>query len=137
LKSIFNPPSEPEIECPQSSYVKNLILEQKSSYWESGGDAAVRYIDDQGHTYSEMIFLLRDPMGAYIQFFPANGVNNVAGNGHSDLKSDVEITVTHCGSPLTLPAHYFVDRQTAAQIVSTFVENGDGQQPSGFNWIET
>jgi hypothetical protein len=43
----------------------------------------------------------------------------------------------HSGSPLTLPAYYFVDRQTAAQVISTFVENGDGQQPFGFNWIET
>jgi hypothetical protein len=122
LKSIFNPPSGSEIEYPPPSYVRSLILEQNPSYWESGGgDAAVRYIDDQGHAYSEMIFLLRDPMGAYIQFFPANGVNTVAWNGHGDLKSDVEITITHCGSPLTLPAHYFVDRQTAAQIISTFL----------------
>ncbi len=136
MKITFNPPSGPEIEHPQSSYVKSLILDETSSYWESGGgDAAVRYIDDQGHTYSEMIFLIRDPMGVYIQFFPANGVNTVAYNSGSDLQSEAEITVTHCGSPLTLPTHYFVDRQTAAQIIGIFVENGNGQQPSGFNWI--
>jgi hypothetical protein len=29
------------------------------------------------------------------------------------------------------------DQQIAAQIIGTFVENEDGQQPSGFGWIET
>jgi hypothetical protein len=72
-----------------------------------------------------------------LHLFPVNAVNAVAWNGNGDLKSDAEITVMHSGSPLTLPAYYFVDRQTAAQVISTFVENGDGQQPFGFNWIET
>ena len=138
MKSIFNPPSGSEIEQPQSSYVSKLILEEPSSYWEGGGgDAAIRYIDDNGHTVSEMIFLFRDSVGMFIQFFPANGSNTVLCKNPDDRQLADEITVMHCGSPLTLPRSYFVDRSTAAKAISAFIDHGSGEQPPGFNWIET
>jgi hypothetical protein len=138
LKSIFNPPSRTEIESPRSSYISRLILEEPSSYWESGGgDAAIRYIDDNDHTVSEMIFLFRDSAGMFIQFFPANGSNTVLCNNPDDRQLENEITVMHCGSPLPLPRSYFVDRSTAAKAISTFIDHGTGEQPPGFNWIET
>jgi hypothetical protein len=137
MKSIFNPPIGCKVEHPQSSYVRSLILEQPSSYWESGaGDASVMYVDDHERRVSEIIFLLRDPVGIYIQFCPEKGSNCIVCNDPNDLQLENEITVTHGGSPLTLPHSYFVDRQTAAEVICAFIDNGGGERPLGFNWVE-
>jgi hypothetical protein len=137
MKNILNPPTGRKIEHPQSSDVKSLILEQPSSYWEAGaGDASVMYVDDHERRVSEIIFLFRDPVGFYIQFFPEQGSNYIICNDPKDLQLENEITVTHGGAPLTLPLSYFVDRQTAAEVICAFIDNGDGGRPLDFNWVE-
>jgi hypothetical protein len=114
-----------------------LILEKPSSYWESGcGDAAIRYTDNQGYVFSQMIFLLRDPTSIYLKFFPSNDVSAVMCHDLNNLQLENEVTVTHGGSPLILPMGYFIDRQTAVRAVSAFIYNGDGVRLSGFNWLE-
>jgi hypothetical protein len=30
-----------------------------------------------------------------------------------------------------------IDRQTAPKVICAFIDNGYGQQPAGFNWIES
>ena len=138
MKSIFNPPIGCEIDNPQSSYVSNLIIQNSSSYWEDGsGDAGVRYIDDNGHTISEIIFLLRDSWGVYIQFLSSNRSCTGVYSNDKNIKLEDEVTVTHGGSPLTLPRHYFVNRETAAKIIGAFIDNKNGELPLGFNWIDT
>ncbi len=69
MKSVFYTPSEERIEDPNAYYVSSLILEQPSSYWESGStDAMIKYLDDDGYTISEMILMRRDPFRIYVQF---------------------------------------------------------------------
>jgi hypothetical protein len=138
MKSIFNPPIGCEIDNTQSSYVSQLIIQNSSSYWEDGsGDASVRYIDDNGHTISEIIFLLRDYWGVYVQFLSSNISYTGVDRNDENLKLEDEVTVTHGGSPLTLPRNYFVDRETAAKIIVAFIDNKNGELPLGFNWIDT
>jgi hypothetical protein len=137
MKSIFNPPSGCEIENPRSSNISSLITQQTSSYWEDGsGDAGVRYIDDHGHTISEIIFLLRDSYGVYLQFLTSNRSYISVCINDQNLKLEDEITIVHGGSPLTLPRSYFIDRKTAAKIIGTFIDHKNGELPPGFNWID-
>jgi hypothetical protein len=138
MKSIFDPPSGCEIENPQSSDVSNSIIQESSSYWEDGsGDAGVRYIDDRGHTISEIIFLIRDPWGVYIQFLSPNRSYISVCRNDENLQMEDEITVTHGGSLLSLPRHYFLDRETASKIIGAFIDHQNGELPTGFNWIDT
>ncbi len=137
MKSIFNPPSGCEIENPQSSDVSNLIIQKPLSYWEDGsGDAGIRYMDDDGHTISEIIFLLRDFWGVYIQFISSSkSCISVWSNGE-ELKLKDKVTTIHGGSPLILPRNYFVDRETASKIIGAFIDNKNAELPLGFNWID-
>ena len=118
MKSIFNPPSGCEIDNPQSADVSNLIIQNPSSYWEGGsGDAGIRYIDDNGYTISEIIFLLREFWGVYIQFLSSTKSCVSVCSNDKGLKLEDEITIIHGGSLLILPRSYFVDRETASKII--------------------
>jgi hypothetical protein len=103
----------------------------------SNGGFQTQAFTELAQLLSEMIFLFRDSVGMFIQFFPANGSNTVLCKNPDDRQLANEITVMHCGSPLTLPRSYFVDRSTAAKAISAFIDHGTGEQPPGFNWIET
>lgn len=137
MKKTFNPPTGLEVVDPHSSYVIDLILHQPSSYWESeAGDAAVKYTDDKGCMVSEIIFLLRDPYGVFVQFFFASGFMRILCSNPDDLQPEDEITIDLCGSPMVIPRGYFVDRQLAAQVIGEFIDLNSGEQPAG-QWIET
>jgi hypothetical protein len=51
-------------------------------------------------------------------------------------KTKRRITVTLGGAPLTLLEHYFLDQNTAADIVTQYIEAGSGARPSHDSWIE-
>lgn len=98
-------------------------------------DAAVKYIDDQGHMISEIIFLLREPYGVFIEFFPASGPVLVLCNDLDKFQMEDEVTFDLCGSPMIRPRGCFVDRKMASQVIGEFVDLNSGERPNG-RWIE-
>jgi hypothetical protein len=138
MKSIFYTPSEERIEDPNSNYVSSLILDQPSSYWESGStDAMIKYLDNDGYTISEMILMLRDPFGVYVQFNEPKTSQFVMCRDLHNPQLEEEVTIKLGGNPWTLPRSYFIDRQIAAQVASSYIDSKSGERPSGFGWIES
>jgi hypothetical protein len=138
MKSVFYTPSEERIEDPNSHYVSGLILDQPSTYWESGStDAMIKYLDDDGYTVSEMVLMLRDPFGVYVQFNGPKTLQFVMCRDLQNLKLEDEVTIKLGGNPWTLPRNYFIDRQIAAQVAISYIDNKNGERPSGFDWIES
>jgi hypothetical protein len=137
LSCRFTPPLGPGITSPCSKYVRSLLWWQSAAYWLSGsGDAGITFKDQDGHTISELIFLLREPFGVFLQFQSTGAETVAASQGDQSLASRDEITIKLCGAPLTLPRHVFVDRNTAANIVTSYIDGGTGVRPSCEYWSQ-
>jgi hypothetical protein len=131
----FTPPSGTSIINPSISYVRSLLWFQSAVYWLSGsGDAGVTFKDMDGHTVSELIFLLREPYGVFLQL-QSTGVETLVASKGADVPGGRdEITITLCGAPLTLQKRFFVDRNTAADIVTSYITLGTGERPPHDHW---
>jgi hypothetical protein len=133
----FTPPQGPGIANPCSKYVRSLLWWQSAGYWLGGsGDAAVTFKDVHGHTVSELIFLLREPYGVFLQFQSRRADTMVASRLSDGAGGNDEVTLTLCGAPLTLRKTMFVDRNTAADIVTEYIDAQSGERPRYDHWIE-
>jgi hypothetical protein len=131
----FTPPTGADIDFPSATEVSGLILNQAASYWESGsGTASIRYSDDNNQTIGEIIFLLRETQGVYIQLFLMADDSYQCFRLRSRSSKSEEVTVDCGGAPLTLPQYYFVDRQAAANAIGEFIEKGQAHKPVSFHW---
>jgi hypothetical protein len=133
-RCMFTPPLGEVVDEPLSSYLRRLILRSPGDWWESGsGDAALRYEDRHGVAYGQLIFLLRDPYGAHIQYHQIAGEVMYC-RGRPSMPADTEIVVTLGGAPLNLMADRFVSRPTAAKIIGAFIDDRTGDRPTIGTW---
>jgi Immunity protein Imm1 len=97
----------------------------------------IKYLDNDGYTISEMILMLRDPFGVYVQFNEPKTSQFVMCRDLHNPQLEEEVTIKLGGNPWTLPRSYFIDRQIAAQVASSYIDSKSGERPSGFGWIES
>jgi hypothetical protein len=133
----FTPPSGHGIVNPCPAFVRSLLWWQSGGYWESGsGDAGITFKSPEGHTTSELIFLLREPYGTFLQFQSAGADTRLASRTDGAADGYTEVSVNLCGAPLTLAKRFFLDRNTAADVVTTYIETGTGTLPGYDGWTE-
>ncbi len=111
--------------------IASFILERGSDFWEAGsGDAAVRFSDESAD--GEMIIMLREPYGVFVQFTEAEtGKEWVLSTGAEEEET---ITISQNREPWELPRAFFVPRSVAARTVSEFARTG--KRPKAENWSE-
>ena len=111
--------------------IASLILDGGPEYWEAGsGDAAIRFSDESAD--GEMIIMLRQPYGVFVQFTDAEtGKGWVLSTG-ADEKETITISQNH--EPWELPRAFFVPRSVAARAVLQFARTG--KRPENENWSE-
>jgi hypothetical protein len=63
---LFSPVGQ-DIEGVTPDQIQALMLNRGPDYWEAGsGDAALRFTNGTAH--GEIIFMVRDPIGVFVQF---------------------------------------------------------------------
>jgi hypothetical protein len=124
LTCYFGPPTGPRLINPTPKFVWSLLV------WQSdAGDASLRFTTQDGTTVSELIFLLREPHGVYVVFFPATGSCSIANRTDHPSDSDADIELTHGGAPLTLPRRMLITRGDAAEIAKAYITKSTGDRP--------
>jgi hypothetical protein len=130
LTCHFGPPTGPRLINPTPKFVWSLLVWQSDAYWRAdAGDASLRFSTQDGTTVSELIFLLRDPYGVYVVYFPATGSCSIPNriDHPADLEGDIELT--HGGAPLTLPRRMLISRNDAAEIAKAYITKATGERP--------
>lgn len=111
--------------------IASLILEGDPEFWEAGsGDGAIRFSDESAD--GEMIIMVREPYGVFVQFTEAEtGKEWVLSTGADEEET---ITISQNREPWELPHAFFVPRGIAARTVSEFARTG--KRPEDENWSE-
>jgi hypothetical protein len=130
LTCYFGPPTGPRLINPTPKFVWSLLVWQSDAYWRAdAGDASLRFTTPDGTTVSELIFLLRDPYGVYMVFYPATGPCSIAYRTDNPTDIDGNIELTHGGAPLTLPRRMLISRNDAAEIAKAYIAKATGERP--------
>jgi hypothetical protein len=130
LTCRFGPPTGPRLINPSPKFVWSLLIWQSDAYWRSdAGDASLRFTTQDGTTVSELIFLLRDPYGVYVVFFPAAGPCSIACRADRPADIDSVIELTHGGASLTLSRRMLISRGDAAEIAKIYITTATGERP--------
>lgn len=113
-----------------ADYLESLVLRRDPEFWESGsGDAAIRFTD--GSAEGELVLMVRDPYGVFVQYTEFNsGTEWILSGGDDETDT---IIVTQNGDPWKLPRTFFVDRSIAASVVAEFARSG--KRPTCGNWV--
>jgi len=115
-------PSGQEIPAPDIQELKFQVLEGDASFWEAGsGDAALRfYVQDA--IKSEMILMLREIHGVFVQFIANDGREYVISTGADEQEM---ITIKQAGNPWSLPRAFFITREEAFRAIQEFCQTGE------------
>jgi len=116
---------------PDPAEIEAAILKADQEFWEQGsGDAAVRFENEDAE--GEMIVMVRDPFGVFVQFTDrGTGREVVLSNGESE---DDTISIHQGGEPWELPRTFFVPRSVAAEVVGQFARTG--KRPRNQRWVD-
>jgi hypothetical protein len=135
LRCYFVSPSGEDVDEILSSYMRKLILQKPSSWWQQGSkDASLQYRYLTGEVQSQLIFLQREGLGFNIEYHaPSEAVMHNISREKAKAKLP-DVTITHGGAPWQLPANRFVTSHVAAIIICEFIEAGAGALPLRGNW---
>jgi hypothetical protein len=122
MKLVFTPPNDDDIENVNIQSLEQLLMKAPADYWESGsGDAALR-VYEGGRVHAEVILVLRDRLGALVQYTAA--IDRVQYVLVASEDREASVTIEHGGNPWTLPKAFFVPRQLAVIAVREFCKTG-------------
>jgi hypothetical protein len=135
LKCYFIPPDGECIEEILPQYMRKLIVQQASSWWQQGSaDASLQYRYRTGVVHSQLIFLQRNPHGFHIEYHAPNSAVMRCISPHKKNATLSEVEIILGGAPWTLSANHFVSPHMAANITSEFIKQGSGQLPTIGQW---
>jgi hypothetical protein len=126
---FFAPVGE-DIEDVTPEQLSSLMFDLGPDYWAAGsGDAALRFTD--GGAEGEIIFVIRDPIGVFVQFVEKNSHEQwVLSTGGDESET---ITIQQGGNPWQVPRAFFVDKNRAIDAITQFAKSG--KKPTLGHWV--
>ncbi len=99
--------------------IQTLIVDRGPDYWEAGsGDAALRFTD--GTAQGEIIFMVRDPIGVFVQFRDSRDQRVLS----TAADESENVTIEQDGDPWELPRAFFVHKSCATAANREFMTTG-------------
>jgi len=123
---IFNGPNGQVINDIKPSKLSDLILNNGDQYWTKGsGDAALRTL----HIKDEIIFMVRDSLGVFIQYIDKEGIEWVV-----DGAEEGDVIIQQGGDDWELPKAYFLNKEKSVKILTYFIEKQE--RPNFVPWTQ-
>jgi hypothetical protein len=115
-------PAGEEIENPSVDLLTNLLLHADQKYWEyQSGTVGISFGHPKSSDYAELVLVMRDPPGVYLQHTAADGRDEYC----LSAGTDDTVVVAHLGGEsLELPARQVVPRALALRAVLEFTRSG-------------
>ena len=131
LQIRFLSPSGEDIDDPEISGLRELVLTRGEEYWNVGsGEAGIDRIKNGELTRLRLIF--HKGLGFYIVYLDPVG-NRFVSLGPGSFQQVVAPPVG--GDPLYLPAKFFVSRPAAWDVIEVFCESG--RRSSRVSWANS